>query len=89
VSELKLTVSPEEVVALTEKSGLPYVLAARAANVIVWPKREELRGSGLPAAKSMALSSVSVWPLPLRIAAVVLVRVGAAPGPSKQLVLAP
>jgi len=33
---VKLTVSPDYAVALTEKSGLPNVFAARAPKVIVW-----------------------------------------------------
>ena len=44
-------------------------------------------GSGAPAAKSAALLSVSVVPPPARIAAVVLLRVGAAAAPSKKLAL--
>ena len=45
-----------------------------------------LRGVGVPVAKSTLLSSVSLQPLPLRSAAVVLFRRGAA-SPSKKLAL--
>src|SRR3970040_740600 len=46
-----------------------------------------LRGAGAPAEKSAALLSVSVQPFPTRTAAVVLLKVGAAPVPSKKLAL--
>ena len=43
----------------------------------------ELCGAGAAAAKSVALSPVSVQPLPARTAAAVFVKAGAEPGPSK------
>src|SRR5262245_48772498 len=50
---------------------------------------KELRGFGVPAVKSELLLSVSVLPLPARSAAVVLLRPGATPAPSKQLAVLP
>src|ERR1700759_4278039 len=46
---------------------------------------EALRGVGAPAAKSAALSSLSVQPAPPRLAAVVLLSVDVGPLPSKAL----
>ncbi len=43
---------------------------------------DELRGAGVPAAKSVGLASASVHPSPARTAAVVLPSAGAAPLPS-------
>src|ERR1044071_1633877 len=48
-----------------------------------------LRGLGIPTAKSAALASVSVQPLAVRRAAVVLLSVGVGPGPSKQFAVDP
>ena len=59
--------------------------------MIVWPEdaKAVFRGLGLPTVKSLPLSSVSVRPFALRMAAVVFERTAVGTGPSKQLVPAP
>jgi hypothetical protein len=52
-----------------------------------WIAVAVLRGAGVPAVKSAALSSVSAQPASSRESAVELVSVGAAAAPSKKLAL--
>ena len=68
-----------------EPSPTPVALSAGVVDSTVGAGSTVGRGVGVPAVKSAALSSVSVAPSSSRSAAVVLVRVGAAAGPSKQL----
>src|SRR5262249_4351822 len=54
VVAVNVTVSPDDAVALTMKSGSPYVLVASVSNVIVWFVLPPMVSVPLPVAKSVA-----------------------------------